>query len=114
MLFRKINVASTTLALIATCFLVCSMFYAYKTGCTADLKTGSLGDAELALHYGSISLGSFIVGILCGTFSVGLLRSRDQATRFGLATMFFFFGGFAFWFLTVHFEISGVQTCLSP
>ncbi|MBT1443989.1 hypothetical protein KJI95_05545 [Shewanella sp. JM162201] len=47
------------LGLACVAFLAGSAFFAYQTGCAADLKTGGVGNIQLAFHYGDLGAGCF-------------------------------------------------------
>lgn len=114
MIFRKFESVSIVLACVSVGALSLSFFYSYKTGCTADLKAGTLGNIPLALHYSRVGLVLFLIGIVSGTASIATIHRLEAASRQGIATMFFFFGSFLIWLVAVQFEIWGVQQCFAP
>ena len=110
---RNLGTASITLFVSAAALLTCSLYYAYQTGCTADLKTGSLGDPQEALRLSSISFLCFLSGLASGSLGIFLLRKIDLAIRAGFAMAFFVLGGIALWIIAIYLEAHGVQHCLS-
>jgi len=111
MVFRNSNVASICLAALSAACVSLLCWYSYRTGCAADLKTGSWGNIELALHYSQVSFVWLVLALLVGILAIVALPGRDAPTRAAMATVFFFAGGLAFWLLDHHFEVMGLQAC---
>jgi hypothetical protein len=110
---RKLAHVTSCLAVISVCCFSLLAYYSYKTGCTADLKTGSLGDPQLALHFSGIAMAWLAAGVLSGTVAVSILPGVVASTRAGLALAFFFFGGGGFLLLGGYFEAVGLQQCFA-
>lgn len=109
----KFGPASVTLLILSVTLLIASAYYAYLTGCTADLKTGSLGNPVEALRQSDIFFKCFIAGLICGSLSIWFARGVDLAIRLGLAIGFFVLAGFAFWVLAFFLESYGLQQCFA-
>ena len=114
MICRKFDLVPIALACVAVGALSLSFFYSYKTGCTADLKTGVLGNIPLALHYGGIGQVWVLIGIVSGTASIATIHRLEAASRHGIAAMFFFFGSFLILLVAMQIETWGIQQCFAP
>ena len=110
---RKFSHVTSYLAVLSVCCVSLLAYYSYKTGCTADLKTGSFGNPQLALHFSGIAMAWLAVGVLSGTVAVSILPGVKASTRAGLALAFFLFGGGGFWLLGTYFEAVGIQHCFA-
>ena len=87
---RKFSHVTSYLAVLSVCCVSLLAYYSYKTGCTADLKTGSFGNPQLVLHFSGIAMAWLAVGVLSGTVAVIILPGVKASTRAGLALAFFF------------------------
>ena len=112
--FRKHGIASAALALIAAVSLVLYCYFTYQVGCTADLKTGSVGDPRKALSIAGTAFLFYAAGLVSGTASIGMLPRIDREIRVGCSAAFFLAGGVALWFAGFFLETAGVQACFAP
>jgi hypothetical protein len=110
---RKLSHVTSYLAVLSVFCVSLYAYYSYKTGCTADLKTGSLGDPQLALHFSSIAMAWLAAGVMSGTVAVSVLPGVEASIRAGLAVAFFFFGSGGFLLLGAYSEAVGLQHCFA-
>lgn len=113
MTLRNPGPFSLVLTMPAVGLLCCFAYFAYETGCTADLKTGSVGDAQEAIRLGGISFISLLLGLVFGSLAVVAARGVDAAVRGGCAVAFFVLGGVALWFVGASLEAAGLQACFA-
>ena len=111
MIVRRSRSISLSLAVICCVCVALLSVYSYKTGCTADLKTGSWGDTELALHFSQISLAWLVSAVITAILAISFLPGLVASTRAALATTFFFIGGLGLWYLAYRVEVMGMFAC---
>jgi hypothetical protein len=113
MILRNPGPLSLVLSVASVGLLACFAYFAYQTGCTADLKTGSLGDPQEAVRLSGFSLACLAAGLASGSLASATARGIDSAFRAGRALAFFVLGGAAFWLVGAFLEAAAVRACFA-
>jgi hypothetical protein len=87
-----------------------SLWFSYQAGCAGDLKAGSYGDMQLALHYEGVSGYSLVGGALCGVVA-SLIAARNSPRIARVAAFGIIPVAIATWLVGWRLEEWGVQSC---
>lgn len=87
------------------------LYFAYQAGCAGDLKGGTLGDPQQALHYEGLSTGPLLLALLCFA-ALPIFASFKGAAKRALASTAIFLIAFVALILGgIQVEVTGVQQC---
>jgi hypothetical protein len=101
---------SSFLVLASVASFALSLWFSYEAGCAGDLKTGSFGDMQRALHYDSASGYSLVLGSLLGV--VGALLAGPISPRAArVAAVGFIPAAIVTWLIGWRLQDWGVQSC---
>jgi hypothetical protein len=90
----------------ATC-----LYFSYLAGCAGDLKGGTLGDPQQALHYEGLSTGPLFLALLCFTALPIFAPFKGIAKRALASTAIFFATAVALILGGIQAAVMGVQQC---
>ncbi|WP_148665139.1 hypothetical protein [Diaphorobacter nitroreducens] len=88
-----------------------SLYFAYQAGCAGDLKGGTLGDPQQALHYEGLSTESMLLTLFCFAALPILAPFKGTAKRALASTAIFLIALVVLILGGIQAEITGVQQC---
>ena len=102
-----ISLLSVGMLASATC-----LYFSYLAGCAGDLKAGTLGDPQQALHYEGLSTGPLFLALLCFTALPIFAPFKGIAKRALASTIIFLVAAVVLILGGIQTGIMGVQQCL--
>lgn len=102
---------SDTFLAVAVLCLFLSIAVSFQAGCAGDAKGGSLGNVELALHYGSLAMLLILAGMSMGSIGLMVRSAPALGQRATQAVAWFLGSGVLFWLAAFQAETWGIQSC---
>ena len=111
---RGQKIASVVLLVIAVASGVAAVYLSYESGCAGDLKTGALGDPQLAMQIGNKANGTLLLAMLIGSSAFLVWPSFIVSRRIKHAASWFFASAIALWASSFQAATAGTQACFPP
>jgi len=103
----------TSLWILSAVCLCADLVFAYKAGCTGDLKGGAAGDIQKALTYESLGLPFLLLGVLFASSAASMIGNFRPAFRILQGSATFIVVLILTLFAGMQIEIWGNQPCLA-
>jgi hypothetical protein len=110
--WQSIRIRLALWSLACLCALA-SFAFAFKSGCSGDLKTGALGNPQEALHFEELSVPLSWLASVAAASAVAFGPGRLNQERVALAIGALLLGVFGLALVEIQFEGWGIQACLS-
>lgn len=108
------KVAFLILLLLATASGIAAIYLSYKSGCAGDLKTGVLGDPQLAIQIGNRASGAFLLALFAGSLAFVIRPALAFSSRVKHAASWFFASAVILWAASFQAAVMGTQACFPP
>lgn len=99
------------LLLGAVICLFLSVALSFRAGCAGDMKTGAVGDIQLAMQFGTAAIVAMLAGMSLGAAAFLVRSDVVLSQRSAHALAWFCFSGVFTWLAAFQAEVWGVQSC---